>query len=372
VDKNLRLSGLVLLSSMVLAACSSGDSTTAVTPAPAPAPGPGPTATSATAAEQTAINNPMCVAVQPFYWEIGDATGQLDGASVGADAPTRSTPMAIASASKWLYAGYAVQKIGVANLDPAGDVPFLNFTSGYSQFGSGAQKGACLQTQSVQQCLDGNTSLPNNPSTAGLFNYDSEHMQVHAVSPQMQLGADFNEDLANAILVTDTGVAFDATANSFTQPLLAGGVGTSAGTYASFLMGILSGTLAMHDVVVNDAQPLGTALYKVATTGVGTSSPISDALNAAGVTEAWNYSLGHWVEDDPTYGDHATSSAGAFGFYPWIDSAMTYYGILARKAPQDPETYEGFQSAQCGRLIRQAWKTGTEVTASIPNPQATP
>lgn len=80
--------------------------------------------------------------------------------------------------------------------------------------------------------------------------------------------------------------------------------------------------------------------------------------------ESWSYSIGHWVETDPAAGDGAFSSAGAFGFYPWIDAGKTWYGIVARKqTPQGQDTDrslgEGYRSAQCGRLIRKAWMTGS-------------
>jgi len=61
-------------------------------------------------------------------------------------------------------------------------------------------------------------------------------------------------------------------------------------------------------------------------------------------------------------GDGAFSSAGAFGFYPWIDASKTWYGIVARKqvmSGQDPDQSlgEGYRSTMCGRLIRKAWIT---------------
>ena len=52
--------------------------------------------------------------------------------------------------------------------------------------------------------------------------------------------------------------------------------------------------------------------------------------------------------------DGAVSSAGAFGFYPWLNQARDTYGILARK----DEAGTGFASVRCGRLIRKAWETG--------------
>ena len=71
---------------------------------------------------------------------------------------------------------------------------------------------------------------------------------------------------------------------------------------------------------------------------------------------AWHYSYAHWVEDEPTTGDGAFSSPGAFGFYPWIDATKTYYGILARAVVGGGAYLE---SAMCGRLLRKAFVTGT-------------
>jgi len=75
-------------------------------------------------------------------------------------------------------------------------------------------------------------------------------------------------------------------------------------------------------------------------------------------TLAWHYSLGHWVENEPGTGDGAFSSPGIYGFYPWIDSARVYYGILARS---DIGTgTAATESAACGRLIRKAWQYGVQ------------
>ncbi len=68
----------------------------------------------------------------------------------------------------------------------------------------------------------------------------------------------------------------------------------------------------------------------------------------------WHYSIGHWVEDDAG-NDGAFSSAGAFGFYPWIDAAKMHYGIVARHSLH-PKAWG--DSAACGRVIRRAFATG--------------
>ena len=61
-------------------------------------------ATRTAAATTTAQNNAACTAIRPFYWEIGDKTQGLAGASVNAPGSAVSydaaSVMAIASASK--------------------------------------------------------------------------------------------------------------------------------------------------------------------------------------------------------------------------------------------------------------------------------
>ena len=76
--------------------------------------------------------------------------------------------------------------------------------------------------------------------------------------------------------------------------------------------------------------------------------------------ERWHYSLGHWVEDDPTVGDGAFSSPGKFGFYPWIDASKSWYGVIARNDvvnvySTDPKKQPYVTSVACGRKMRAAW-----------------
>ena len=68
----------------------------------------------------------------------------------------------------------------------------------------------------------------------------------------------------------------------------------------------------------------------------------------------WHYALNYWIEDQPG-GDGAFSSAGAFGFYPWITADKRYYGMLVRET-LGPRAY--VRSAACGALIRRAFAEG--------------
>ena len=76
----------------------------------------------------------------------------------------------------------------------------------------------------------------------------------------------------------------------------------------------------------------------------------SSAINSPSPYD-YHYSIGHWVEDDDN-SDGAYSSAGAFGFYPWISQNKIYYGIFAR---YERERKAGVDSGDCGILIRKAF-----------------
>jgi len=339
VAHHIKVLVLPLFTSALLAACGGGGSDSAVV---VPPPSDDPRVIAAT---DTANTNAMCAesVLGSYYWEIGDATGTLASGSVGGENVTASKMMSIASSSKWLYSSYVVQKVGVR----AADVPFLNFTSGYSKF----FPPLCKDTDTVGTCLEGHDT--QDPATIGRFAYESGHMQ-HSAAFAMGLADKDNTSLTTEILAQIGSSGF-----FYTQPMLAGGMAGSANDYSAFLRRILKGELAMrsalgsHKVCTNP---------KTCTTAEHTPIPEN---------ESWSYSLGHWVEDDSTYGDGAFSSAGALGFYPWIDKTRTYYGILARQSGFG-ESDSGYHSAQCGRLIRQAWKTSKVVTDTTPTPTSTP
>ncbi len=287
------------------------------------------------AAAATASGNALCTKIAPFYWEIGDATAARASGQVGGSTYGANTRISIASASKWFYSTYWVQRTnGVLS---ASDVQFFNFQSGYTYF----TEPGCSPGDTVEGCLS-HTDATNHQfgeqdlTTVGKFDYGGGHMQVHA--SQNGLAALDNAGLAAEI---QRQVGSDI-AITYTQPQLAGGVTTSAAEYAKLLRKILGGQLLMgsalgtHPVCV-DPGSCPNALF--------TPSPRG---------EQWHYSIGHWVEDDPTVGDGAFSSPGAFGFYPWIDAGKNWYGVISTL-----NLGGAIDSVKCGRLVRKAWLTGT-------------
>ena len=321
-----------------------------------------PTANSVAAATTTAQNNSLCTAIQPFYWEIGDSTAALASASVGVDANgapvLASTTYSIASASKWIYGMYVMQQLGSAAALTAANIPFLNFTSGYTNMGGDVTGAECPNTDSpddINTCLaldNPSNNLPysyKNPATVGTFNYDAGHLENYA-SLYGNIGTTLVADLGPTI-----GAALAPNIKLvYTEALMAGGIVTTAGDYAAILRNMLAGNLVMLDVL--------------GTNSVCTSSSVA-GCNATftPIPEAWHYSIAHWVENDPaTNGDGAFSSPGAFGFYPWVEAGKHYYGIISREQFTGTGIQQGYASAQCGRLIRKAFDTGTVQTAALP------
>jgi hypothetical protein len=322
-----------------LAACGGGGGEApAPTPAPAPAPA-GPTlAQRSLAATATATSTTnACASAAPFYWEVGDRNSLLASGAVDAPAAPRwraDTVMGIASASKWLWSAYALERrAGALN---AADVKALNFTAGYTRF------EGCGRTQTVNACL----AQPVGPSATngsyvaaddGFFAYGGGHMQQHASA--LGLGAMDNAALAaeqRRLLGSDIELAYS-------QPQPAGGVQTTPTDYARFLRKVLGGQLRIGAVLGTQA-----VCTNPRTCATARSTPIP-------TTESWHYALGHWVEDDPAVGDGAFSSPGAFGFYPWVDATRQWYGVLARESIAGTPAMD---SVRCGRLIRRAWVAG--------------
>jgi len=331
-----RYAALTILSGLVVASCGGGSTASAP-----PASGPS-NAERAAAASTTATTNALCstATLGSFYWEIGDKSGALASGSTGTGGVNADTVMNIASASKWPFAAYVIQRFG----DVVANRPFLNFTSGYSNF----DNALCSTTQTVAECNNG--AINASEAAAATFHYEGGHMQQFAAADStlsgLHVGALATE--INRVIGTDVGL-------TYVEPQPPGGVRTSARNYAVFLRKLLVGS-------ANPLQ-LGALLGSHAVcTQPNVNNCNASAQGAAALPDNFHYSLGHWVEDDPAAtpsSNFAYSSAGAFGFYPWVDFDRTLYGLIARESStgETQGTGEGYSTLQCGRLIRLAWKT---------------
>ncbi len=321
---------LIAIQLILLTACSKNNDETTLAPTPDPTtPATSTESAKITAATTTANSNSICTSIQPFYWEIGSSTGVLGGSTVGGSNPDANTVLQIASASKLIFASYVLEKRnGVLS---ASETKGLNFTSGYSTFSS------CVGQSTVGLCYTNVTAY--NESNNNKFYYGGGHMQkiaavdlgIGALSPTT-LGTEIS-----SFIGSDVGIAFNI-------PQPAGGVQLSANGYAQFLRKILNQSLKMSSFL--GSNPICTNPTTCSSTAAYTPIP---------TTESWSYSLGHWIESDPVSGDGSFSSPGLYGFYPWISSDKTRYGIVAR---YDNGSTAYWDSVLCGRLIRKAYLSG--------------
>lgn len=355
---------LILATAVIAASCGGGGSSTASTASPPPPPPP-PSGNQARidAASATAKNNSLCKAVQPFYWEIGDSTGALGSGSVDSSpasgsVPNADTAMTIASASKLPFAAYVVEKYNITGADSS-FVPYLNFTSGYSNF----DNQQCLLATTVSACNNGGINAQE--AANHIFHYEGGHMQQLAAAPPGTDGLGFgNMTAAQLTTEVDGTLGLPESDFAFVTPQPAGGIQTTAREYAVFLRRLLadsSNPLRIATMLDDDAR----CTQYDPTTCPNAAPPTSSTVNL--LPDNFHYGLGHWIEDDPvtSANNQAYSSAGAHGFYPWVSKPdRKLYGVLARNAisGETNGTGEGYDSLQCGRLIRKAWTTSTEQT----------
>lgn len=288
------------------------------------------------AAEKVAFEASECQAITPFYWEVGDRTSVLASGSEGNGSVNRATIYAVASATKWMFGAYVLQaKSGVLTLQ---DQKALRMQLGYTSFGV-FSCGSGITT--VLDCHQAGSNDTYTSANDGFFFYGGGHYQKWAVD--YSLGAMTRTDLA-AEFKAKLGSDIDLTFGSIQ---LAGGVVTNAENYAKFLQKILSQNLRIHSFLGSDSICTNTSCPTAA------STPINEDIR---------YSYGHWVESAPS-SDGAFSSAGLFGFYPWIDSSKTYYGVISRyEVPVGgSEIGSGQASMLCGRKIRKAFATGSSL-----------
>jgi hypothetical protein len=280
------------------------------------------------AVNTTAAGARECKNIGDFYWEMGDKNGMQGSGRIGGRF-TAQRVIPIASASKWVFGSYVLEKIG--NKAPSRDqVQALEMTSGYT----GLKFGHCILPRTTAECFHNRGNDEFNPAHVGKFFYNGGHDQKLAIDLGLgdftakQFGEEVRKYIGNDLAI------------DFNTPQPAGGMKASPSDYGKFLRKIMSGNLRMRDYL--GFQP------------VCTDPKICKQAVSSPVPAAWHYSLNHWIEDSVD-DDGAFSSPGAFGFYPWISADKQWYGILAR---EDRKFDAAKESVYCGVKLRRAWMSG--------------
>lgn len=295
-----------------------------------------------------------------FYWEVGDGTRVLDSGNVGLTnvSPTDST-FPLASGSKLIFSTFMKQTRPNGLLTDE-DTKYLRMYGGYSKTATCLGPDSGPFVVSVLDCYNQTGGDKAYDSTNdGKFYYSGAQFQAKAVKDTALGLLGLNATgLANKIALTLPILNGKLT---YKVPSIGGGGQMAPADYGAFLRWLivqsnqsgstlanLLGSSAVCTVSEKNASNLE-ACPTAGSAGLGeTNSPPLPG------NQVWQYSLGHFVEKDPVTGagDGAYSSPGEFGFYPWIDSTKTYYGIVARVV-YFPTAYQG--SILCGQHIRDAF-----------------
>ncbi|MCP5433623.1 MAG: hypothetical protein H6923_10180 [Alphaproteobacteria bacterium] len=296
-----------------------------------------------TAAATAAANGEACEDVGSFYWEIGGPTGgPIVSGQVGSGY-TRTTKIDLASASKWIFAAYVLERYNglPGGASGADIVDALNMKLGYTNLND----LLCEFTLTVKQCFTIISNDDYDSAADGHFFYNSGHGQYVAQSTShLNLPTKTRSTLFSAVdAQLNLGSSF-----SYSNLPLSSGLAANAADYAAFLQTLMTGGYVLSDYL--SYSPVATYPCD---TGLSGCTPLGSV--------DFHYSLHHWIEDNTggtlaggktlAAGDGAHSSPGAFGFYPWITADMQYYGIISVK-----NAAGGFNdTVPCGQAIRAAF-----------------
>ena len=359
------------LAALSIAGCGGGSIAAAPPPAPPPA-GPPPQPTASPWAEvETAFDRAYAATgYTGAALAIYAPDGRLLYSRVRGDLAL-DRRVAVASASK-LVSGLTLLRLvdqGLLSLDSTtGDVlgwvgpraavtlrHMLSFTSGLpTVFTPGGGGTDCTRdaTVTLAACVDeigrGGLGWP----VGSRFEYGNTHLHVAARMAEVVAGVGWDAIVGQQLRAP---FGWSAEAAYYTaprqavgtlNPLVAGGLRASMDEYAK-LLGVVHNR-GTHEGQRLIAAPLveqiGRDPYPHAVTGF---TPVA----ATGL----EYGLTAWLEcDTPTTGCDVLSSAGAFGFMPWIDRGGGYYAIIGLEESGDAAGFSMRLAVELRPLIRAA------------------
>ena len=298
---------------------------------------------------------------------VGRAETILHEACFGTSGPT--TAVQVASAGKWLAAAVIAAVVDTGALrwsDPVRRFlpqfrdmkgratlrQLLSHTAGFPDDRSGAAVRDSFQTlaESVRHIA----GLPAVCEPGTQFQYGGLAMQVAGRMAELADGRDFNtiflERLAQPLAMAHSGFVPVSQAPGF-SPMLGGGLFTTSGDYARFLMmiaqdGRFRGTRVLSRAAI---QAMQADQVRGATVKAGEYVELARRVQRRDV-----YGLGLWREEVGADGRPTLiSSPGWAGAYPWIDKRYGVWGLVLAKANSPAAGYDSFLgSALYAPLVR--------------------
>ncbi len=193
---------------------------------------------------------------------------------------------------------------------------------------------------SLEQCvaqIEG-TALADAPGAT--FNYSNSHLHVAGRMAEVATSSGWQQ-VVDDYLFEPLGIksanllfyTFPKMSRGTTNPLIAGGLRASANQYAEVLALLFHKGKRSGDQLI--AESLIERMSENRFTGAALgSSPYS------GTGYDYRYSFASWLEcEGPVVNCDVVSSAGSFGFVPWVDYNQRYYAILAMEGDRGTSTY---------------------------------
>lgn len=201
----------------------------------------------------------------------------------------------------------------------------LSFTSGMEN-----ENGCTFNPLvTLSSCVATIAAVPMRAAPGTRYDYGSTHLHVAARMAEVVTGKTWNTLFRERIadpLNLPTGVRYFTFPNQGigeANPLVAGGLRASAREYARMLA--LAYQLGRYDGVTIGSAALLLAQAREPYPGVTIGA--SPAVNLG---QSFRYGLSAWLEcNSPAAGCAVISSAGAFGFTPWLDRDARYYATIA-------------------------------------------
>lgn len=261
------------------------------------------------------------------------------------------TVVPMASASKWLTAGLVMTLVdqGRLSLDAPVDsyAPSLGATVGAVTMrqllshthGLGDVDGCLLtpttpsETAACDQQIAASTIAVAPPGTR--FSYGPAGPTLAGRVVELLTGQAFEDAfqvrIAQPLGMTDTTFSHDPGGRETgTAPDPAAGVVSSADDYLKFVQMLATGGIAGGRTVLSPVATAAMLRLETATAHFK-DDPVAADLDSIG------YGLGAWVESArPDSTAELIDGSGAYGAYPWIDTARGVYGILLVMDAADP------------------------------------